>query len=357
VDLNAILKVAARGGASDIILRTGAVPKFRFNGELVPLSDGTIITESIMASWMDKIVPANLRHKLDNLDDLDFTLENQHKNRFRVNLFKQRGVFAMVLRVITQHIRTLEELQLPPIITQLALEKRGLVLVTGATGSGKSTTLAAMIEKINQERAGHIITIEDPIEHHFIDKSSMIHQREIGIDTPSFDIALRSAMRQNPDVIFVGELRDTETVKTALDAAETGHLVLSTLHTTDAVESLTRIMSFFPPHQYQAIATIIASTLRGIISQRLIFSKKRQSMIAANEIMICNSQIASIIASGGNFADIRLAIANGQRSYKMQTFDQSLLQLHAIGAISAEEALHHASSKEDVRLRLSGIAS
>jgi len=229
--------------------------------------------------------------------------------------------------------------------------------VTGATGSGKSTTLAAMIQKINQEKPAHIITIEDPIEFQFSDVRSMINQREVGIDTPSFSHALRSALRQNPDVILVGELRDRETVETAVNAAETGHLVMSTLHTNDAVESLTRVMSFFPPHQHQALAAMLGSTLRAIVSQRLVSRVNRQGLVAANEILIANNTVREVILKRENFNEIKDAIAEGSHGYGMQSFDQALFSLFKRGIISKEEAVAQASRKDDMRLLLSGIAS
>ncbi len=356
MDLDRILKVAVLGGASDIILKVGATPRFRYSGDMVPLKDNLTVTSELMLQWLISIVPERLRPKLETLDELDFAYQSRHGYRFRVNVFRQRQLHGMVLRVVSSHVRTMEELQLPKVIGNFAGEKRGLILVTGATGSGKSTTLAALIQKINAERAAHILTVEDPIEFHFQDAKSTINQREIGVDAGSFSAALRSAMRQNPDVILVGELRDRETIETALMAAETGHLVLSTLHTQDAVETMTRIMSFFPPDQHAFVRMLLASTLRSIISQRLVPRRNTQGMIAAFEIMVANAMVRDVILKSPSFHAIQDAIREGQKTYGMQTFDQSLLALYEAGAISREQALAQASQKNDMMLRLNGIA-
>ena len=258
--LEQILKVAVRGGASDILLKTGQVPKFRHNGGLVPLQEGLPLTHEILVEWISFMMPKHIRDQFEVKGEVDYAYEATFGARFRVNCFKQRQQIGMVLRVINNNIRTVEELQLPLICNDIAGLKRGLVLVTGATGSGKTTTLAAIIQKINLERAAHIITIEDPIEYVYKEARSTINQREVGIDTESFGNALRGALRQNPDVILVGELRDQETTETALMAAETGHLVLSTLHTFDAVDSINRILSYFPPHQHKVIRSQLSST-------------------------------------------------------------------------------------------------
>ena len=261
------------------------------------------------------------------------------------------------MRVISNHIRTLEELQLPPILSEFSYEKRGLILVTGATGSGKSTTLASMIQKINLERSAHIITVEDPIEFNFIDSVSTIQQREVGVDTVSFQSALRAAMRQNPDVILVGELRDKDTMETALQAADTGHLVFATLHTLDAVESLTRILSFFPAHQHQSIKILLAHTLRAVVSQRLVPRLDGKGQAAAVEIMINSGTVKDCIQSGSTFETIYAAIRNGGEIYGMQTFDQSLLDLYNARVISREECLAQSSVKSDMELALQGVGT
>lgn len=357
MDLEKILKVAVRGGASDVILKTGSLPRFRFNGDLVSLSDGTVVTPQVMQQWIDKVMPAHLARRLQTAGDADFAFQSQAGNRFRVNLFRQRQTYGMVLRVISNHVRTLEELQLPPILRTFTEEKRGLVLVTGATGSGKTTTLAAMIQRINMERAAHIITIEDPIEFNFKDEKSTIQQREIGIDSESFEAALRAALRQNPDVILVGELRDKETTETALMAAETGHLVMSTLHTNDAVESLSRLMSYFPPHQHTALRQMLGHTLRAVISQRLVPKIDGRGQVAALEVMISTATVKEVIQKSERFDSLYGTIRNSGEGYGMQSFDGSLLGLYQSGVISRETALAQATHRNDLELRMRGVGS
>lgn len=357
MDLDAILIVAVNGGASDVVLKTGALPRFRFQGELINLSDGQIISPQVMQGWISQILPAHLSRSLQSRGDADFSYQDRVGHRFRVNLFRQRQNYGLVLRVISNHIKTIEELQLPPILKTFAAEKRGLVLVTGATGSGKSTTLASMIQKINLERASHIVTIEDPIEFNFRDERSTIQQREIGIDTESFSSALRASLRQNPDVIFVGELRDKETTETALMAAETGHLVLSTLHTSDAVESLTRLMSYFEPHQHRNLRQILASSLRAVISQRLVPKLDGKGLVAALEIMVNTATVKDTILNGDTFDPIKDYMHNGGDTYGMQTFDQALLHLYQQGVITRDEALRQASNKDNMALLMSGVSA
>lgn len=357
MDLEKILKVAVRGGASDVILKTGGMPRFRFNGELVSLSDGTAITPQIMQEWIEKIMPQHLMRRLTAAGDADFSFQSQAGNRFRVNLFRQRQSYGMVLRVISNHIRTIEELQLPPILRTLAEEKRGLILVTGATGSGKTTTLASLIQKINTDRAAHIITIEDPIEFNFKDEKSTVQQREIGIDSESFQTALRGALRQNPDVILVGELRDRETTETALMAAETGHLVMSTLHTNDAVEALSRLMSYFPPHAHTSLRQMLAHTLRAVVSQRLVPKIDGRGQVAAIEVMIGNATVRDIIQKSEHFDALYAAVRSGGNTYGMQSFDQSLFELYQSGIISKQTALSQATQKGDLELKMRGVGS
>lgn len=357
MDLEKILKVAVRGGASDVILKTGAMPRFRFNGELVTLADGQAITAQIMQSWIDKVLPQHLHKRLSTAGDADFGYQSQGGNRFRVNLFRQRQSYGMVLRVISTAIRTIEELQLPPILRRLAEERRGLILVTGATGSGKSTTLAALLQKINLERAAHIITIEDPIEFNFKDEKATVNQREIGIDSESFSSALRAALRQNPDVIFVGELRDRETTETALSAAETGHLVLSTLHTSDAVESLTRLMSYFEPHKHANVRQMLAQSLRAVLSQRLVPRRDGKGLAAAIEVMMVNATVREAILKSDHFTSLYNVIASGGDQYGMQSFDQALLELYQQGIIARDVALAQATHRADLELKIRGVGA
>ena len=356
MDLDRILKVAVRGGASDVLLKTGGLPRFRFNGDIVQLSDGQEITTEIMGHWVQKVLSEQLRERLKERSDIDFAYQLPDGNRFRGNIFRQRQTYSMVLRVINMRIRTIEELQLPRVLSKMTNEKRGLILVTGATGSGKSTTLSAMVQHINQLRPAHIVTVEDPIESLFEDKQSAIQQREIGVDTDSFASALRSALRQNPDVILVGELRDQATIETALMAAETGHLVLSTLHTTDASESLTRLISHFPPHQHPLLRQMIASTLIAVVSQRLVLRIDGKTRVAAHEILINNASVRDVIMKNGTFDDLHTIISNGE-SYGMQTFDDSLFALYKSGAISKEQALAQASRRDNMKLKMRGVGT
>ncbi|WP_141734669.1 type IV pilus twitching motility protein PilT [Oligoflexus tunisiensis] len=357
MNLEKILKVAVRGGASDIILKPGVMPRFRFQGEILNLADGEVITPQMMMAWIGTLVPPHMKHRLQQLEDLDFAYASPLGNRFRVNLFRQKQSYAMILRVINNHIRTMEELQLPQVMHTFAEERRGLVLVTGATGSGKSTTLASIIEKINASRASHILTIEDPIEFVFTEKRSTINQREIGVDAESFAAALRSALRQNPDVILVGELRDKETTETALMAAETGHLVLSTLHTMDATESITRLLSYFPPHQHPSLKIMLSQTLKAIVSQRLVPRKDNKGMVPAIEILIANELVRENIQKGEDFSLLKDAIRNSRNTYGMQSFDHSLLTLYKSGIITQAEALEHASNRKDLELAMQGFES
>ncbi len=357
MDLEKILKVAVRGGASDVLLKTGAVPRFRFNGELVSLSDGLPITAETMQAWIALVMPQHLARRLQASGDADFAFQSQAGHRFRVNLFRQRQSYGMVLRVISGHIRTIEELQLPQILHALVNEKRGLILVTGATGSGKTTTLAAMIQKINLERAAHIITIEDPIEFNFKDERSTVTQREVGIDSESFQAALRAALRQNPDVILVGELRDKETTETALMAAETGHLVLSTLHTNDAVESMSRLMSYFPTSQHLALRQMLGHSLRAVVSQRLVPRLDGRAVVAAIEVLVANAAVREILMKSESFDGLYTALRTGGATYGMQSFDDSLLALYHAGVITKETALAQATRRDDLELKIRGVGA
>jgi twitching motility protein PilT len=275
--------------------------------------------------------------------------------RFRVNIFQQRSTIGMVMRVIPIKIQTIEELNMPPVVEKLAMESRGLILVTGATGTGKTTTLASMVEHMNTHRSCHIITIEDPIEYLIRDKKSLVNQREVGTDTDSFAEALRSAMRQDPDIILVGEMRDYETISTAILAAETGHLVLSTLHTVDATETINRIISVYPPYQQRQVRLQLASLLRGIISMRLVPRADGRGRVPAAEIMVVTQTIRECIVDAEKTRKIPDFIAAGQSQYGMQTFDQSLMVLYKRSLITYEEALLWASNPDDFALRVRGI--
>jgi twitching motility protein PilT len=277
--------------------------------------------------------------------------------RFRANIFQQRGTVSIVLRVIPDHNKSVAQLGLPPVIEKIAEERRGLILVTGATGSGKSTTLAAMIDCINSTRSGHIVTIEDPIEFLHRDKMSFVTQREVDVDTRSFAEALRGALRQDPDVILVGEMRDHETIETALTAAETGHLVLSTLHTLDATETITRIVSSFPSHQQKSVRLQLAGILKAVISMRLVRAAKGAGRVPAIEILVSTAFIRDHIINEDKTYLIREAIAAGTSQYGMQTFDQSLFHLLQARLITQEEAIHNATNADEFKMRVSGIYS
>jgi twitching motility protein PilT len=287
----------------------------------------------------------------------DLAYDTADLGRFRVNVFRQRGELSAVIRVIPSYIRSVSELNLPPIVEQIADERRGLILVTGTTGSGKSTTLAAMIDHINQTRHCHIITIEDPIEYLHADRLSFVNQREVGFDAVNFAGALKAALRQNPDVILVGEMRDLETIETAIMAAETGHLVMSTLHTLDAPETITRAISAFPEHQRDQVRLILASVIRGVISQRLIPQANNEGMVPAVEVLASTARVREYIADKEKLRDLREVIAQGHTTYGMQTFDQSLMALLVSGLITRAEALANATNPADFELKLRGIAS
>jgi twitching motility protein PilT len=275
--------------------------------------------------------------------------------RFRINLFQQRGKLRIALRIVPFQIKSLEELHLPPAIANISLEQRGLILVTGTTGSGKSTTLASMIDIVNNERNCHIITIEDPIEFVHEDKKSIVDQREIGSDTSTFSSALRVALRQDPDVILVGEMRDFETIETALTAAETGHLVMSTLHTLNATETITRIISVFPPYHQKQVRLQLAGVLKGVISQRLVPRADGKGRVPAVEILVSTARVRESIIEKDKTNEINDAIAKGVTSYGMQSFDQSLMFLMQERLITYEEALKHCTNPDDFALRVKGI--
>lgn len=277
--------------------------------------------------------------------------------RFRANIFQQRGSVSIVMRVIPEQTKSTAELGLPQVIDKIAEERRGLILVTGSTGSGKSTTLAAIIDRINTTRSGHIVTIEDPIEFLHPDKQSFVSQREVNVDTRSFSEALRGALRQDPDVILVGEMRDAETIETALMAAETGHLVLSTLHTLDAAETITRIVSSFPSHQQKSVRIQLAGILKGVISMRLVRAAKGGGRVPAIEVLVSTGLIRDYIVNEEKTYLIREAIGAGTSQYGMQTFDQSLFHLFQSGLISMEEALHNATNPDEFKMRVGGILS
>jgi twitching motility protein PilT len=357
IAIDDLLRRAAESKASDLHLKVGNHPYLRVDGVLNALTDIPRITPEEMLSMAFSMMTNRQKQKFKETAELDMAYGVAGLGRFRVNVFQQRGNVGMVLRVIPTKIRTIEELELPRILSQVCEEQRGLVLCTGTTGSGKSTTLAAMIDRINSLRPEHIITIEDPIEYLHRDKKGFINQREVEVDTSSFSTALRAALRQDPDVILVGEMRDLETISTALLAAETGHLVLSTLHTLDATETIQRIIAVFPPPEQKQIRLQLASTLKAVISQRLVRKSDGHGLVPAVEVMIATGYIRDCIMNPDKTRMIRDAIAAGTSQYGMQTFDQSLFDLYSRNLITLEEAIMRASNPDDFRLRVQGIRS
>ncbi|MGD0965623.1 MAG: type IV pilus twitching motility protein PilT [Candidatus Acidiferrales bacterium] len=357
MNIDDLLRRAVDKRASDLHLKVGNHPYLRVDGTLLALNDIPRVTPEEMLSMAFSMMTNRQKQKFKETAELDMAYGVAGLGRFRVNVFQQRGNVGMVLRVIPTKIRTIEELELPRILSQICEEPRGLVLTTGTTGSGKSTTLAAMVDRINSLRAEHVITIEDPIEYLHRDKKGFINQREVEVDTSSFSTALRAALRQDPDVVLVGEMRDLETISTALLAAETGHLVFSTLHTLDATETIQRIIAVFPPPEQKQIRLQLASTLKAVISQRLVRRGDGQGRVPAVEVMIATNYIRDCIINPDKTRLIRDAIAAGTSQYGMQTFDQSLFDLFSRNLITLEEALLRASNPDDFRLRVQGIRS
>ena len=357
VKIDDLLRTATSQGASDIHLKVGAFPMMRIGGELHPIGEAPRMKPEDTLDMAFSMMTSRQKQRFKDASEVDIGYGLNGVGRFRANIFQQRGTVSVVLRVIPDGTKSTSELGLPPVIDRIAGERRGLILVTGSTGSGKSTTLAAMIDRINATRSGHIVTIEDPIEFLHRDKQSFVTQREVDVDTRSFAEALRGALRQDPDVILVGEMRDPETIETALTAAETGHLVLSTLHTLDATETITRIVSSFPAHQQKSVRLQLAGILKGVISMRLVRAAKGSGRVPAIEVLVSTGLIRDYIINEEKTYLIREAIAAGTSQYGMQTFDQSLFHLFQSGLISIEEALHNASNPDEFRMRSSGILS
>jgi twitching motility protein PilT len=356
MELNEILQIALRGGASDIHLKAGLPPMFRLDGSLVPLKDARRLPPEEIARMALGIMNDYQKEKYKQTNEVDLAYGVPGLGRFRVNIFQQRGTIGVVLRVIPFKIQSIDQLMLPKILEKICGEQRGLVLVTGTTGSGKSTTLAAMIDHINATETCHIMTIEDPIEFLIRDKRSIVNQREVGVDTMSFGQALKSALRQDPDVILVGEMRDLETIETALTAAETGHLVMSTLHTLDATETVNRIISAFPPYQQKQVRLQLGSVLKAVISQRLVPKADGKGRVPAIEVLLATGRVKEMIEDKDRTKEIADAISQGHLSYGMQTFDQSLMTLLKSQLITYEEALRQATNPDDFALRVSGIS-
>jgi twitching motility protein PilT len=357
VKIDDLLRTAATHGASDLHIKAGTFPFVRVGGELRPILDASRLTQEDTLDMAFSMMSNRQKQRFKEVSEVDIAYGVAGLGRFRANIFQQRGTVGIVLRVIPDQTQSASSLGLPPVLDKIAEERRGLILVTGATGSGKSTSLAAMIDHINSTRSGHIVTIEDPIEFLHRDKKSFVTQREVDVDTRSFAEALRGALRQDPDVILVGEMRDYETIETALTAAETGHLVLSTLHTLDATETITRICSSVPSHQQRSVRIQLAGILKAVVSMRLVRAAKGVGRVPAVEVMISTGFIRDCIINENRTAQIREAIAAGNTQYGMQTFDQSLFFLFQSGLITLEEALLNASNPDEFRMRTSGILS
>ncbi len=350
-----ILQAAVKAQASDVILKDGMPPMFRINTELGPLPGADPLTlEQVQNAASTVLYDERKKTSFENERHADLAFDMPGLGRFRINVYRQRNRLGIVVRTIAPRIRSFAELNLPPVVERLANEKRGLIVVTGPTGSGKSTTIAAMIDHINRTYARHIITIEDPIEYVHHDQRSVISQREIGNDINDFPSALRAALRQNPDLIMVGEMRDLETIDTAIMAAETGHLVMSTLHTVDAPETITRIIASFPEDRREQVRIVLANVLRGVISQRLIRNADRTDMVPAVEVLVGSMRVRECIDKN-RVRELHDVMAQGQATYGMQTFDQSLLELLRAGKISYEEAIAYCSNPADFQLQARGM--
>ncbi|HOE73009.1 MAG TPA: type IV pilus twitching motility protein PilT [Desulfomonilia bacterium] len=355
MDINEVLRQAVEMSASDVHIKVGLPPVIRRFGALIPLRDREKLTNDDISSMAYSIMNQYQQAKFETTNEIDLAHSLSGVARFRVNCFRQRGSFGMVFRVVPTDPPNLEDLDLPEVLKKIAMERKGLILVTGTTGSGKSTTMAAMVNHINTMRNCHVITIEDPIEFLHRDRKSIINQREVGSDTNSFAMALRAALRQDPDVILVGEMRDRETIDIALTAAETGNLVLSTLHTLDAVETIMRIVSQYPPHQHLQIRLQLAGVLKAVISQRLLPRADGQGVVPAAEVLVSTARIRECITDETRTSEVPDAIAEGMIAYGMQTFDQSLMALVKDNKVSYHEAMRQATNPNDFALRMKGI--
>jgi twitching motility protein PilT len=351
----AIMQMVQRS-ASDLLLKVGRPPTVRLNGELTPLEMAPLKPEDLKALAEQIMTPRQVKEFAEK-KEADFAIGVPGVGRFRSNIYQQRGTLAFAFRAIPYEVKTVRELALPPILEEVAMKPRGLVLVTGITGSGKSTALAALINHINLNRRVNVITIEDPIEFLHRDVNANISQREVGSDTLSFANALRHVLRQDPDVILIGEIRDQETLDTALKAADTGHLVFSTLHTTDATQTINRVISFYPPHQHQEIRALLSTALQAVVSLRLVPKKDGRGRVPAAEVLINTAAVAENIRDIEKALNIPDLIAEGGMSYGMQSFDQSLMKWYKDGVVSYESALFYSSNPSEFALRVSGIDS
>jgi twitching motility protein PilT len=354
--LEELLKMALEKGASDLHLKAGIIPVIRRHGNLRPLAanlpplSGEEIEQMVMV-----LMDERQKSVFTQFREVDLSFGISGLGRFRLNVFQQRGTIRVVIRNIPHTVPTMEDLNLPANLKKLLETERGLVLVTGATGSGKSSTLAAMVDEINRTRNLHILTIEDPIEYLIRDRKSIITQREIGVDAVSYSRALRAALRQDPDVILIGEMRDRETMEIALLAAETGHLVLSTVHTLDATETINRVVAAFEVHQQEQVRLQLAAVLKGVVSQRLARRKNREGFVPAVEILVNNPRVREVIEKKETGSGLKMAIEDGHVGWGMQSFDQSLMDLCTKDLITLDEALSLSTSPEDFRIRYSGV--
>jgi twitching motility protein PilT len=355
MNIHDLLKIAVERKASDLHLKVGSHPVIRVDGDLMPLGELKRLMQEDTIAMAFSMMNARQKQRFKEELELDIAYSVPGLGRFRCNVFQQRGAVGLVLRVIPARIQSVRELMLPPVLERICEERRGLILCTGTTGSGKSTSLAAMIDYINATRTEHIITVEDPIEFLHRDKKSIVNQREIDVDTHSFAGALRAALRQDPDVILVGEMRDYETIETALLAAETGHLVFSTLHTLDATETVNRIISVFPPHHQKQIRIQLSQVLKSVISLRLVPRADGMGRVPAAEVLISTAYIRECIENKEKTKYIREQISLGTSQYGMQTFDQSLFQLYKTGLITLDEALKRATNPDEFRLKIQGV--
>jgi twitching motility protein PilT len=356
VNFDELLKIAVEAGASDIHLKAGIVPVMRKHGKLMPLhSKLPSLSGDVIESLIKDLMSPKQYEEYQVKKEMDMGYGIKGLGRFRMNVFRQRGSSTVVIRNIPYIVPQLADLNLPPVVNKIAKHERGLILLTGATGSGKSTTIAAIIDYINQSKNRHILTIEDPIEFLIRDKKSLITQRELGVDTPSFTTALRSSLRQDPDVIFIGEMRDKETIETALIAAETGHLVVSTMHTLNCEESVNRIVAMFPEGQQRQVRLQLGAVLRAIISQRLAQRADGNGFVPVVEVLINNARVRDMIEIPEKTKELSLAIEENHSTHGTQTFDQSLFDLLSRGVINYEEALRLTDNAEDFAIRMGGI--
>jgi len=352
MNITDLLKATIDGGASDLHLKAGKPPKMRVDGRLTPVEGAPSLSGEAAQALAVSIMNDRQKGQFEQKGEMDLAYSYPGLGRFRVNVFKQRGSVSLVFRVVPTKVKTIQELELPAILHDLAVEPRGLILVTGSTGSGKSTTLAAMVEHINRNRTANIITIEDPIEYLYLDRQSLISQREVGYDTESFSVALRAALRQDPDVIMVGEMRDLETVDMSLKAAETGHLVFSSIHTSDVSSTINRLVSFFPAEEQMNVRQRLADNLKAVVSLRLLSNKKGTARVPAVEIMRSTRTIQECIKDSSKTSEITDFIGRG-RTEGNQTFDQHLLDLIRASKVSVETALSAATNPMDLKTKLS----